>query len=113
MEGGVIVSCATSINLNLIQIHNELETNVPDCARLYYSSANKPRATHEEHKIVDHTVKCDKNCQDPSWRGQMPARKHEQTVLVPGQTIPVFLLGIKMMTRTVNITVSREETLKT
>ena len=81
--GSVIVSCTTSINLNLIQIHNELETNVPDCARLYYSSAHKPTETHEEQKIVDHTVKCDKNCQDPNWRGQMPARKHKQTVTCP------------------------------
>ena len=80
VEGSVIVSCATSINLNLIQTHNELETNVPDCARLYYSSGDKPRAAHEKQKIVDHTVQCDKNCQDPTWRGQMPARKCKQTV---------------------------------
>ena len=80
MEGSVIVSCATSINLNLIQIHNELDTNIPDCARLYYSSANKPRTNQEQEKKVDHTTKCDKNCQDPNLRAQMPARKHKQTL---------------------------------
>ena len=83
VEGSSIVSCATSINLNLIQTHNELERNVPDCARLYYSSADRPRATHEKQKIVDHTVKSDKNCQDPNWRGEMPARKHKSTVTCP------------------------------
>ena len=87
VEGSVIVSCATSINLNLTQTHNELETNVPDCARLYYSSADKLRATHEKQKIVDHTVKGDKNCQDPNWRGQMAARKHKQTVTCPKTNI--------------------------
>ena len=80
IEGSVIVSCDTSINLNLIQIYNELDTNIPECARLYYSSANKPRANQEQQKKVDHTVKCDKNCQDTNLGAQIPARKHKQTV---------------------------------
>ena len=50
VEGSVIVSCATSINLNLIQIHNELDTNIPECARLYYSSADKLRVNQEQQK---------------------------------------------------------------
>ena len=80
VEGSVIVSCATSINLSLIQIHNELDTSIPDCARLYYSSADKPRANQEQQKKVDHTIKCDKNCQDSNLGAQMPARKHKWTV---------------------------------
>ena len=42
VEGGVIISCATSINLNLIQIHNLLDTKIPDCTRLVYSCADAP-----------------------------------------------------------------------
>ena len=103
VKGSVIVLCATSINLNLIQIHNELNTNIPDCARLYYSSADKPRA-HQQKK-VDHTVKCDKNCQDTDLQAQMSARQHKQTVTYSKKTNTVFLLGIKKMTRTVNINV--------
>ena len=80
VEGSVIVSCVTSINLNLIQIHNKLNTNIPDCARLYYSSADKPRANQEHQRKVDHTVMSDKNCQDPNLRKQIPARKHMQAV---------------------------------
>ena len=92
VEGSVIVSCATSINLNLIQIHNELDTSIPDCARLYYSSANTPRANQEQQKKVDHAVKCDKNCQDPSLRAQMQTRKHKQTTTHPqkdNSSIPI------------------------
>ena len=80
VEGSVIVSCATSINLNLIQIHNELDINISDCARLYYSSADKLRANQGQQKKVDHTAKYDKNCQDPNFRVQMSARKHKQAV---------------------------------
>ena len=42
VEGSVIISCATSINLNLIQIPKQLDTNIPDCARLIYSSVDAP-----------------------------------------------------------------------
>ena len=41
-EGSVIVSCATSISLNLIQIHSELNSKVPDCRKLIYSCADDP-----------------------------------------------------------------------
>ena len=42
VEGSLIISCATSINLNLIQILNQLDTKIPDCAGLIYSSADAP-----------------------------------------------------------------------
>ena len=88
VEGSVIVSCATSINVDLIQICNELDTNIADCARLYYSSANKLRAKPRQQKKVDHTVKYDKNCQNPNLRAQMPARKHKRTVTCSKKNIP-------------------------
>ena len=39
-EGSVIVSCATSICLNLIQIHSELNSSRPKCGKLIYSCAD-------------------------------------------------------------------------
>ena len=45
-EGSVIAPCVTSISLNLIQIHSELNVSVPDCGRLIYSCADNP----EKHK---------------------------------------------------------------
>ena len=42
VEGSVIISCATSINLNLIQIPKQLDTNIPDGASLIYSSVDAP-----------------------------------------------------------------------
>ena len=44
-EGSVIVSCATSLDLELIQPHSELYTSVPDCRRLIFSSADHPKST--------------------------------------------------------------------
>ena len=41
-EGSVIVSCATSINLNLIQPHSELNSRVPKYGKLIYSCADDP-----------------------------------------------------------------------
>ena len=88
IKGSVIVSCATSINLNLIQIHKELDTNIPDCARWYYSSADKPRANQEQWEKVDHTAKYDKNCQDPNLRAQMPAKTHNWKMTYSKQNKP-------------------------
>ena len=88
LEGSLIVSCATSINPNLIQIHNELDTIIPDCARLCYSSANKPRANQEQQKKVDHTEKCEKNCQDPNLKAQMVAKTHKWTMTYSKQSKP-------------------------
>ena len=42
VEGSVIISCATSINLNLIQIHNQLDTKIPYCTGVVYISADAP-----------------------------------------------------------------------
>ena len=39
-EGSVIVSCATTISLKLIQIHSELNVSVPICGKLIYSYAD-------------------------------------------------------------------------
>ena len=51
VEGSVIISCATSINLNLIQIPDQLDTKKPDCARLVYSSTDAPYKNHyKEHQ---------------------------------------------------------------
>ena len=108
VEGSVIVLCATSINLNLMQIHNELDTKIPDCARLYYSSADKPRANKEKKKKVYYAVICDKNFQDTNLWAHMPTRKHKWTVTYSKKTNPGFLSGIKKMTRTVNINVSKD-----
>ena len=43
VEGRAIISCATSINLNLIQTYKQLNSNIPDGARLIYSSVDAPR----------------------------------------------------------------------
>ena len=48
VEGSVIISCATSINLNLIQIPKQLDTNIPDGARLIYSSVVPQESTQNE-----------------------------------------------------------------
>ena len=88
VEGSIIVSCATSVNFNLIQIHNELDTNIPHCARWYYSPANKSRTNQEQQKEIDHTAKCDKNCQDLNVRAQMPAKTHKRTMKYSKQNKP-------------------------
>ena len=41
-EGSVIVSCATSLKLGLIQLHSVFDDSVPDCGRLLYSEADHP-----------------------------------------------------------------------
>ena len=41
-EGSVTVSCATSLNLGLIQPHSELNASVPDCESLIFSIADHP-----------------------------------------------------------------------
>ena len=42
IEGSVIISCTTNINLNLIQVPNQLDTKIPDYAGLIYSSVDAP-----------------------------------------------------------------------
>ena len=46
-EGSVIVSCATSISLNLIQIHSELNSSVPEYGKLIYICADDPKKEAE------------------------------------------------------------------
>ena len=41
-EGSVIVSCATSISLNLIQLYSTLNASVLDCRQLIYGCADDP-----------------------------------------------------------------------
>ena len=41
-EGSVIVSCATSISLNVVLIHSTLNASVSDCRQLIYSCAGDP-----------------------------------------------------------------------
>ena len=41
-EGSVIVSCATSLKLALIQLHSVFNQSVPDCGKLLFSNADHP-----------------------------------------------------------------------
>ena len=41
-EGHVIVSCATSLDLGVIQPLSELNASIPDCGSLIFSSADHP-----------------------------------------------------------------------
>ena len=41
-EGSVIVSCATNLELGLIQLHSVFNKMNPDCGRLLYSEADHP-----------------------------------------------------------------------
>ena len=73
VERSVIISCATSINLNLIQIPKQLGTNIPDCARLIYSSADAPRK--HQYKVQQSVLrtKCsNKKYQEAHRRPQKP-----------------------------------------
>ena len=57
-EGSIIVSCATSINLNLIQPHSEMNSRVPDYGRLIYSCADDP-AKHKYKKMKSNLTMSD------------------------------------------------------
>ena len=54
-EGSVIISCATSLDLTLIQPHSELYTRVPDARRLIFSSADDP---NKMQKCEDQVTMC-------------------------------------------------------
>ena len=58
IEGSVIVSCATSISLNLIQIHSALNASVPDCGQLIYSCGDDP-GKHKYKKMMLNMSMCD------------------------------------------------------
>ena len=71
VEGSVIISCATSINLNLIQIPKQLDTNIPDCARLIYSSVDAPgKHQYKVQQSVLRTKSSNKKYQDAHRRPQ-------------------------------------------
>ena len=73
VEGCVIISCATSINLNLIQIPNQLDTKIPDCARLVYSSADAPyNHQYKEQQNAKKPVFSGKKCQETHRQPQKP-----------------------------------------
>ena len=71
VEGSVIISCATCINLNLIQIHNQLDTKIPDCAGLVYSSADA---------AYKHQYKKKQNAKKPVYSGKKLISSHRSHV---------------------------------
>ena len=71
VEGSVIISCATSINLYLIQIPDQLDTKIPDCARLVYSSADAPYKNHyKEQQNAKELMFSGKKCQETRMQPQ-------------------------------------------
>ena len=73
VEGSVIISCATSIYLNLIQIPKQLGTNIPDCARLIYSSVDAPQKyQYKVQQSVLRTKSSNKKYQEAHRRPQKP-----------------------------------------
>ena len=57
-EGSVIVSCTTSIDLNLIQSQSKLNSQVPDYGRLIYSCADDP-GKHKYRKMKSNVTRSD------------------------------------------------------
>ena len=73
VEGSVIISCATSINLNLIQIPNQLDTKIPDCAGLIYSSPDAPvKQKYKVQQSVLRTISSSKKYQEAHRQPQKP-----------------------------------------
>ena len=73
VEGSVIISCAPSINLNLIQIPKQLDTNIPDYARLIYSSVDA--AGKHQNKVQQSVLRTkisNKKYQEAHRRPQKP-----------------------------------------
>ena len=76
VEGSVIISCAASINLNLIQIHNQLDTKIPDCTGLVYSSADDPyKHQYKEKQNAKKPVFNDKKNQETHMQPQKPCQE--------------------------------------
>ena len=69
-EGRVIVSCSTSISLNLIQIHSALNASVPDSGQLIYSYADDPEKY--KYKKLKSSVHI---CDNASAREVQPPKK--------------------------------------
>ena len=76
VEGSVIISCTTSINLNLIQIPDQLVTKIPDCARLVYTSADAPYKNHyKEQQNAKELMFSGKKCQEThKWATEAMSR---------------------------------------
>ena len=72
-EGSVIVSCATSNDLNLIQPHSELNDRVPDCSRLIYSCDNDP----DKHTYKKAKPKASKT-KVTQWKNQDVQKENKQ-----------------------------------
>ena len=73
VEGSVIISCATNISLNLIQIPKQLDTNIPDCARLIYSSVDASgKYQYKVQQSVLRTQHSNKKYQEAHRRPQKP-----------------------------------------
>ena len=75
VEGSVIISCTTSINLNLIQIPKQLDNKIPDCAGLIYSSADAP--DKHQYKV-----------QQSVLRTILPSKKYQEAHMQPQKPIP-------------------------
>ena len=73
VEGSVIISCTTSINLNLIQIPKQLDTNIPYGARLIYNNVDAPRKhQYKVQQSVLRTKSSNKKYQEAHKRPQKP-----------------------------------------
>ena len=73
----MIISCATSLELGLIQPHSELHTRVPDGRRLIYSSADDPNKMQKYEAQV--TICSGKKAQETQFkRSNRPAIKYKK-----------------------------------
>ena len=51
-EGSVLLSCATTLELSLIQPHNNLENSIPSSASLISSKADYPKKRSQKNMLV-------------------------------------------------------------
>ena len=63
------MSCATSFSLNLIHIHSELKSSVPECGKLIYSYADDPEKC--KHKKL-------KSTKVAQWKNQVVQEKYKK-----------------------------------
>ena len=76
-EGSVTVYCAISISLNLIQIHSELNSSLPECGKLIYSCADDQ---NKKQKCQAQVIVCSgKKHQETQFRWpKQPAKEKNQ-----------------------------------
>ena len=85
VEGSVIISCATSINLNHIEILNQLDTKMPGCTGMVYSSADTPyKHQYKEKHNEKKTVFSGKKWQETHKQPQIPC---QETHMQPQKSI--------------------------